>query len=40
MCGGDGSVCEIIEGVFSLILFGVGYEDVVWIFKGFVYIFI
>lgn len=40
VCGGDGSVCEIIEGVFSLILFGVGYEDVVWIFKGFVYIFI
>ncbi|XP_047633143.1 A disintegrin and metalloproteinase with thrombospondin motifs 10 isoform X5 [Phacochoerus africanus] len=40
VCGGDGSACETIEGVFSPALLGAGYEDVVWIPKGSVHIFI
>ncbi|KAL6039222.1 hypothetical protein STEG23_005640 [Scotinomys teguina] len=40
VCGGDGSACETIEGVFSPSLPGSGYEDVVWIPKGSVHIFI
>ncbi|XP_004865486.1 A disintegrin and metalloproteinase with thrombospondin motifs 10 isoform X2 [Heterocephalus glaber] len=40
VCGGDGSACETIEGVFSPALAGPGYEDVVWIPKGSVHIFI
>lgn len=40
VCGGDGSACETIEGVFSPALPGSGYEDVVWIPKGSVHIFI
>ncbi|XP_073910370.1 A disintegrin and metalloproteinase with thrombospondin motifs 10 isoform X2 [Castor canadensis] len=40
VCGGDGSACETIEGVFSPALPGTGYEDVVWIPKGSVHIFI
>ncbi|KAB1259362.1 A disintegrin and metalloproteinase with thrombospondin motifs 10 [Camelus dromedarius] len=40
VCGGDGSACETIEGVFSSALLGAGYEEVVWIPKGSVHIFI
>ncbi|XP_021786331.1 A disintegrin and metalloproteinase with thrombospondin motifs 10 isoform X2 [Papio anubis] len=40
VCGGDGSACETIEGVFSPASPGAGYEDVVWIPKGSVHIFI
>ncbi|XP_069447386.1 A disintegrin and metalloproteinase with thrombospondin motifs 10 isoform X4 [Ovis canadensis] len=40
VCGGDGSACETIEGVFSPALLGTGYEEVVWIPKGSVHIFI
>ncbi|XP_037053845.1 A disintegrin and metalloproteinase with thrombospondin motifs 10 isoform X5 [Peromyscus leucopus] len=40
VCGGDGSACETIEGVFSPAVPGSGYEDVVWIPKGSVHIFI
>ncbi|XP_063084407.1 A disintegrin and metalloproteinase with thrombospondin motifs 10 isoform X2 [Cavia porcellus] len=40
VCGGDGSTCETIEGVFTPALMGAGYEDVVWIPKGSVHIFI
>ncbi|XP_023380716.1 A disintegrin and metalloproteinase with thrombospondin motifs 10 isoform X2 [Pteropus vampyrus] len=40
VCGGDGSACETIEGVFSPALLGAGYEEVVWIPKGSVHIFI
>ncbi|XP_060226911.1 A disintegrin and metalloproteinase with thrombospondin motifs 10 isoform X1 [Meriones unguiculatus] len=40
VCGGDGSACETIEGVFSPALPGTGYEDIVWIPKGSVHIFI
>ncbi|XP_051028759.1 A disintegrin and metalloproteinase with thrombospondin motifs 10 isoform X3 [Acomys russatus] len=40
VCGGDGSACETIEGVFSPASPGTGYEDVVWIPKGSVHIFI
>ncbi|XP_004717396.1 A disintegrin and metalloproteinase with thrombospondin motifs 10 [Echinops telfairi] len=40
VCGGDGSACETIEGVFNLALLGAGYEEVVWIPKGSVHIFI
>ncbi|XP_012888974.1 PREDICTED: A disintegrin and metalloproteinase with thrombospondin motifs 10 [Dipodomys ordii] len=40
VCGGDGSSCETIEGVFSPALPGAGYEDVVWIPKGSVHIFL
>ncbi|XP_023501309.1 A disintegrin and metalloproteinase with thrombospondin motifs 10 isoform X5 [Equus caballus] len=40
VCGGDGSACETIEGVFSAALPGAGYEEVVWIPKGSVHIFI
>ncbi|KAM4888801.1 A disintegrin and metalloproteinase with thrombospondin motifs 10 isoform 3-T3 [Thomomys bottae] len=40
VCGGDGSSCQTIEGVFSPALPGAGYEDVVWIPKGSVHIFL
>ncbi|KAM7140843.1 A disintegrin and metalloproteinase with thrombospondin motifs 10 isoform 7-T9 [Molossus nigricans] len=40
VCGGDGSACETIEGVFSPALPGAGYEEVVWIPKGSIHIFI
>ncbi|XP_032482811.1 A disintegrin and metalloproteinase with thrombospondin motifs 10 isoform X3 [Phocoena sinus] len=40
VCGGDGSACETIEGVFSPAWPGAGYEEVVWIPKGSVHIFI
>ncbi|KAM9242084.1 A disintegrin and metalloproteinase with thrombospondin motifs 10 [Dugong dugon] len=40
VCGGDGSACETIEGVFTPALLGAGYEEVVWIPKGSVHIFI
>ncbi|XP_037680429.1 A disintegrin and metalloproteinase with thrombospondin motifs 10 isoform X1 [Choloepus didactylus] len=40
VCGGDGSACKTIEGVFSPALPGTGYEEVVWIPKGSVHIFI
>ncbi|XP_004454757.1 A disintegrin and metalloproteinase with thrombospondin motifs 10 [Dasypus novemcinctus] len=40
ICGGDGSTCETIEGVFSSAMPGTGYEEVVWIPKGSVHIFI
>ncbi|XP_057565106.1 A disintegrin and metalloproteinase with thrombospondin motifs 10 isoform X5 [Hippopotamus amphibius kiboko] len=40
VCGGDGSACETIEGVFGPALSGAGYEEVVWIPKGSVHIFI
>ncbi|XP_014635239.1 PREDICTED: A disintegrin and metalloproteinase with thrombospondin motifs 10 isoform X4 [Ceratotherium simum simum] len=40
VCGGDGSACETIEGVFSAALPGAGYEEAVWIPKGSVHIFI
>ncbi|XP_075402480.1 A disintegrin and metalloproteinase with thrombospondin motifs 10 isoform X2 [Tenrec ecaudatus] len=40
VCGGDGSACETIEGVFNLALLGAGYQEVVWIPKGSVHIFI
>lgn len=38
VCGGDGSSCETIEGVFSADLPGAGYEEVVWIPRGSVHI--
>ncbi|XP_041618269.1 A disintegrin and metalloproteinase with thrombospondin motifs 10 isoform X3 [Vulpes lagopus] len=40
VCGGDGSACETIEGVFSPASPAIGYEEVVWIPKGSVHIFI
>ncbi|GAB5567628.1 A disintegrin and metalloproteinase with thrombospondin motifs 10 isoform X2 [Prionailurus iriomotensis] len=40
VCGGDGSACETIEGVFSPASPAAGYEEVVWIPKGSVHIFI
>nr|XP_036874112.1 A disintegrin and metalloproteinase with thrombospondin motifs 10 isoform X2 [Manis javanica] len=40
VCGGDGSACRTIEGVFSPASPGAGYEEVVWIPKGSVHIFI
>ncbi|XP_055968869.1 A disintegrin and metalloproteinase with thrombospondin motifs 10 [Sorex fumeus] len=40
VCGGDGSACETIEGVFHAALPSSGYEEVVWIPKGSVHIFI
>ncbi|XP_053526878.1 A disintegrin and metalloproteinase with thrombospondin motifs 10 isoform X2 [Artibeus jamaicensis] len=40
VCGGDGSACETIEGVFSPASPGAGYEEVVWIPKGSIHIFI
>ncbi|XP_016058951.1 PREDICTED: A disintegrin and metalloproteinase with thrombospondin motifs 10 isoform X2 [Miniopterus natalensis] len=40
VCGGDGSSCETIEGVFSAAFPGAGYEEVVWIPKGSIHIFI
>ncbi|XP_004689012.1 PREDICTED: A disintegrin and metalloproteinase with thrombospondin motifs 10 [Condylura cristata] len=40
VCGGDGSACQTIEGVFSPDLPGAGYEEVVWIPKGSVHIFL
>lgn len=40
VCGGDGSACKTIEGVFSPALPGAGYEEVVWIPKGSIHIFI
>ncbi|KAM5306511.1 A disintegrin and metalloproteinase with thrombospondin motifs 10 isoform 4-T4 [Glossophaga mutica] len=40
VCGGDGSACETIEGVFNPASPGAGYEEVVWIPKGSIHIFI
>ncbi|XP_034513536.1 A disintegrin and metalloproteinase with thrombospondin motifs 10 isoform X1 [Ailuropoda melanoleuca] len=40
VCGGDGGTCETIEGVFSPASPAAGYEEVVWIPKGSVHIFI
>ncbi|XP_038596101.1 A disintegrin and metalloproteinase with thrombospondin motifs 10 [Tachyglossus aculeatus] len=38
VCGGDGSSCETIEGVFAPTLTEGGYEEVIWIPKGSVHI--
>ncbi|XP_077187653.1 A disintegrin and metalloproteinase with thrombospondin motifs 10 isoform X1 [Paroedura picta] len=38
VCGGDGSSCETIEGVFNQSLPEGGYEEVIWIPKGSVHI--
>ncbi|XP_035378070.1 A disintegrin and metalloproteinase with thrombospondin motifs 10 isoform X1 [Electrophorus electricus] len=38
LCGGDGSSCEVIEGVFNNSLPEGGYEEVIWIPKGSVFI--
>nr|XP_028569456.1 A disintegrin and metalloproteinase with thrombospondin motifs 10 isoform X2 [Podarcis muralis] len=38
VCGGDGSSCETIEGLFNHSLPDGGYEEVIWIPKGSVHI--
>ncbi|XP_060088812.1 LOW QUALITY PROTEIN: A disintegrin and metalloproteinase with thrombospondin motifs 10 [Heteronotia binoei] len=38
VCGGDGSSCETIEGIFNQSLPEGGYEEVIWIPKGSVHI--
>ncbi|XP_074834446.1 A disintegrin and metalloproteinase with thrombospondin motifs 10 isoform X2 [Carettochelys insculpta] len=38
VCGGDGSTCETIEGIFNQSLPEGGYEEVIWIPKGSVHI--
>ncbi|KAH0625908.1 hypothetical protein JD844_034277 [Phrynosoma platyrhinos] len=38
VCGGDGSTCETIEGLFNHSLPEGGYEEVIWIPKGSVHI--
>ncbi|XP_067329478.1 A disintegrin and metalloproteinase with thrombospondin motifs 10 isoform X2 [Anolis sagrei] len=38
VCGGDGSSCETIEGIFNHSLPEGGYEEVIWIPKGSVHI--
>ncbi|KAM4710405.1 A disintegrin and metalloproteinase with thrombospondin motifs 10-like isoform 4-T5 [Discoglossus pictus] len=38
VCGGDGSTCETIEGIFNQSLPDGGHEEVVWIPKGSVHI--
>ncbi|XP_018110713.1 A disintegrin and metalloproteinase with thrombospondin motifs 10 isoform X1 [Xenopus laevis] len=38
VCGGDGSTCETIEGIFNQSLSEGGYEEVIWIPKGSVHI--
>uniref|UniRef100_A0A8C8RTK6 Peptidase M12B domain-containing protein n=1 Tax=Pelusios castaneus TaxID=367368 RepID=A0A8C8RTK6_9SAUR len=38
VCGGDGSTCETIEGIFNHSLPEGGYEEVIWIPKGSVHI--
>ncbi|XP_053869260.1 A disintegrin and metalloproteinase with thrombospondin motifs 10 isoform X2 [Malaclemys terrapin pileata] len=38
VCGGDGSTCETIEGIFNQSLPEGGYKEVIWIPKGSVHI--
>ncbi|XP_043909676.1 A disintegrin and metalloproteinase with thrombospondin motifs 10-like [Protopterus annectens] len=38
VCGGDGSTCETVEGIFNFSLPEGGYEEVIWIPRGSVHI--